>query len=164
MISAKALKVLAEGIRLCPIHMVDISYNPCTDDELDFTGIDALYLSIHKHKHITNLYHEGVTMPEEYVDSLNCSMQVNRSLLPPSKNDDGVIKDKFATFIYECVAERTPELPENMYKNLSYDYEIDKNFCKLNRVPETLVKMAEHNRGFSITKKIDERKTQKIEF
>ena len=46
-------------------------------------------------------------MPEHYMDSLLCSMQVNRSLLPPAKNEDGVIKDKFASFIYDVVEERT---------------------------------------------------------
>jgi len=107
LISAKGLKVLAEGIRLLPVQELDISFNPCTDDDLDFTGIDALYLSIHRHKYIARLYYEGVNMPTEHLESLHTSMQVNNQLLPAQKNDDGVIKDKFAAYITDVVAERT---------------------------------------------------------
>ena len=164
LISAKALKVLAEGIRLVPVHEIDISYNPCTDDDLDFTGVEAMYLSIHTAKFITNLYHDGVTIPEEYIDFLECSLKVNRSLLLPAKNGDGVIKDKFFSYIFDIVEERTAPLPENMYKGLEFDYEMDRNFCRLNRVPETLVSMGELNRGFSIIRKQDKRKATKHEF
>jgi len=157
LISAKGLKVLAEGIRLLPVQELDISYNPCTDGDLDFSGIDALYLSIHRHKYIARLCYEGVSMPEEYMDSLMCSMQVNKQLLPAQKNDDGVIKDKFATYIYDVVAQRTEPLPFNHYKDMQFDYVVDKNFCKFNRAPATEVTMHKFNRGFDLFQKQDER-------
>ena len=163
LISAKALNILAVGIRNVPIQELDISFNPCTDDDLDFSGLDALYLSVHRHKYISKLHYEGVKMPSEYLDSLTCSMQVNRQLLPPQKNDDGVIKDKFATFIHEVVASRTEPLPENRYKNLEFEFKVDKKFCRLNRVPTTVVQMHNFFRGFDIIRKEDEREKIKHE-
>jgi len=158
LISAKGLKLLAEGIRKIPIRELDISYNPCTDDDLDFSGIEELYLSVHREKYISNLYYEGVNFPEELVDSLYLSMQVNRSLLPPEKNpEDGLIKDKFASYIYDVVQETTESLPENIYKDMEFEFKVDKTFCRLNRIPKIEVDMHKDSKGFDIVQKKDDR-------
>jgi len=48
-------------------------------------------------------------------------------------------------------------LPFNFYKDMQFEYVVEKNFCKLNRAPTTVVNMHKFNRGFDILQKKDER-------
>jgi hypothetical protein len=58
----------------------------------------------------------------------------------------------------------TPDLPENIYKDIEFEYEMDKNFCRVNRIPETIVTMGSQNQSYSIIRKADERKIIKSEY
>lgn len=148
-ISAKALRLLAEGLRKVSMQNLDISNNPLTDGDLDHTGMEELFWTTHKHKHICNIKHDGVEFPEEFRDRLENSLAVNRQLYdPPVK--EGLIKDKFSTYIYSLVEERTPALPENAMefdKDAIPDFVIDKQFYKINRLPTIAIDADDKKEG-----------------
>ena len=73
-ISAKALRLLAEGLRKVSIQYLDISNNPLTDGELDFTGMEELFWTAHRHKHLCTIAHAPAEFPEEFKHRLEISL------------------------------------------------------------------------------------------
>lgn len=143
-ISAKALRLLAEGLRNVSMQYLDISNNPLTDGELDFTGMEELFWTAHRHKHLCTIDYAPVDFPEEFKDKLETSLAVNRQLYePPIK--DGIIKDKFSSYVYDQVEQSTPALPENAMefdKDAIPEFVIDKQFYRINRLPTIAIEEA----------------------
>lgn len=158
-ITASALRLLAEGLINVSLQHIILDNNPLTDGDLDYTGMEALFITTHRYKHICSLSHAGVEFPEEYRDRLATSLAVNRSLyVPKQKESDGLFKDRFSTFIHSVVEERTPALPENAAefdRDAIPDFKIDSSFYNVNRLPTIDVKMdattGSMNRGFDIS-------------
>tara|TARA_A100001035_G_scaffold106055_1_gene83176 strand:+ start:51 stop:965 length:915 start_codon:yes stop_codon:yes gene_type:complete len=157
-ITASALRLLAEGLTKVSLQHINLDRNPITDGDLDYTGMEALFITAHRNKHICTLSHEGVEFPEEFKERLNISLAVNRSLyVPQSKDSAGLFKDRFSTFIHDVVADRTPALPENAAefdRDAIPKFTIDTSFYNVNRLPTIEVKMdatkGSKNKGFGI--------------
>ena len=166
-ISASALRLLAEGLTEVALQYINLDNNPMTDNELDFTGMEALFIAAHRYKHICTISHAGSEFPEQLRERLATSLAVNRSLyVPPT--DEGMFKDKFSAYIYGVVAESTPELPENAAefdRDAIPEFKIDSSFYNINRLPTIDVKMdttkGSKNKGFDIISIRDPREGQK---
>lgn len=143
-ISAKALRLLAEGLRKVSMQYLDISNNPLTDGELDFTGMEELFWTAHRHKHLCTIAHAPAEFPEEFKHRLETSLAVNRQLYVPP-NRDGIMKDRFSTYIYDQVEQTTPALPESAMefdKHAIPEFVIDKQFYRINRLPTIAIEEA----------------------
>ena len=169
-ITAAALRLLAEGLTSVSLQHINLDHNPLTDGDLDFTGMEALFITAHRHKHICTISHAGVEFPEELRDRLATSLSVNRSLFVPkqAKESEGLFKDKFTTYIRRIVEERTPALPENASefdRDAIPEFKIDDSFYNVNRLPTIDVKMdatkGSKNKGFDIAFVSDPREGKK---
>jgi peroxiredoxin family protein len=167
-ISAKALKVLAEGLKNVAMQSLDISNNPLTDGDLDFTGMEAMFLTAHRHKHLCTIDTAPCEFPEECRERLQTSLAVNR-MLYEAPQKDGMFKDKFFSYIFKQVEKNTQALPEHAAefdRDAIPEFVIDKQFYNINRLPTIDVELDKTgkgaaNTGFDIKYVRDKREGQK---
>jgi len=165
-INCKGLVVLANAIgEVGHVRTLDISNNPVTDGDLDFTGLEVLVRMLRINKHLSHLKtdHVGGFTPEQ-IDIMERSLAVNRCLDTEFDVEDGIHLDKFAAFIRKRMEHTVQPLPAApRMEDMDPVFEADYSFCRLNRIPERLVDTSgiAKGQGFKMPIRYDDRKKDK---
>ena len=166
-LNCKSLIVLAVGVgEVGNVRKLNISNNPVTDGNLDFTGLEALVLMARTNKHLCEVVMDGITgLTPEQSDKLQRSLSVNRSLSTTS--EDGMVLDLFSKFIRERMTHTVKPLPPvPLLEDMDPVFTVDYTFCRLNRIPERIVDTSGvgHGEGFQLKQKYDTRVKNKSAF
>ena len=164
-INCRGLKELAHALdQVDRVRELDISHNPVTDGELDFSGLEALIGHVRASKWLCHLGREGITgLTKLQEEQLERSLQVNRSL-DMQPDETGLVTDKFAAFIRSRMQGTVKPLPPApQLEDLDPVFDIDYSFCRLNRIPERTVdvSMVGKGLGFKLGQKYDTRVKKK---
>ena len=159
-INCRGLRELTLALgEVAHVRFLDISHNPLTDGDLDFTGIESIISLVRTSKWLCNLKRDGVTgFTPLQEQQLERSLQVNRSL-DTLADDAGIVLDKFASYIrsrMEKTVAALPPIPKR--EDMDPTFNVDYAFCRLNRIPERIVDVSqvrERGHGFTLAQKYD---------
>jgi len=163
--NCKSLIVLATAVgEVGNVKVLNISHNPVTDGDLDFSGLEALVMTARTSKFLCEIIYDGIRgFTPELLDKLQRSLAVNRSLT--TADEDGLTVDLFSQFVRKRMTTTvTPLPPVPLLEDMDPVFEVDYTFCRLNRIPERIVDTTGIERGghgFRLFQKYDTRQKKK---
>jgi hypothetical protein len=136
-IDAKGAEYLANRIPvLNRLSSIDISYNPLTNDDRNFTGLEALMKALRNTNNVCNLQLTGCgRLPPRTETKIRHSLHVNRCI------NHSVSGTAFEDFIYNAVSSTAPPIRENPLKDWKPNFTIDIAFAEKNKIEEKTVEV-----------------------